>query len=133
MILGLNLLSDFLTVYIPYQSFLAFELLKKAKIKLSPLPYFSSHKSGQNAWSHSNKAGTCFAKYIIFKEELSFWNPSKMRVLSAVLLIFLISDVCGRKKKWLKHPNIVVFKKNTGKVKEIPTEGEYLVYNNLFH
>ncbi|XP_028394107.1 uncharacterized protein LOC114518330 [Dendronephthya gigantea] len=45
-----------------------------------------------------------------------------MRVLSAFLLIFLISDVCGRKKKWLKHPNVVVFKKNAGKVKEIPTE-----------
>lgn len=48
-----------------------------------------------------------------------------MRILifSVVIFAFLGTDVSGKKKKWLKHPSIVVLKKNTGEVKEIPTEG----------
>ncbi|CAB4003095.1 Hypothetical predicted protein [Paramuricea clavata] len=45
-----------------------------------------------------------------------------MRILSLIIVLFLVADVYGRKKKWLKHPSIVVLKKNTGEVKEIPTE-----------
>jgi hypothetical protein len=53
-----------------------------------------------------------------------------MRILSLVIVVFLVADVYGRKKKWLKHPSIVVLKKNTGEVKEIPTEGLKHPFNN---
>ena len=46
-----------------------------------------------------------------------------MKILFLIILVFLVNDVYGRKKKWLKHPSIVVLKKNTGEVKEISTEG----------
>lgn len=45
-----------------------------------------------------------------------------MRILPLVFVVLLAADVYGR-TKWLKHPSIVVLKKNTGEVKEIATEG----------
>ena len=45
-----------------------------------------------------------------------------MRILPLVFVVLLAADVYGR-TKWLKHPSIVVLKKNTGQIKEIPTEG----------
>ena len=48
-----------------------------------------------------------------------------MRILSLAFLVVFAADVYGR-KKWLKHPSIVVVKKNSGQIKEIPTEGQLL-------